>query len=130
MDSLLNRNLDVTLLVGGLGYHYGLRHRDLNELRNYLTLNALLGSAILVAAAILGAAELSAEAAELSAATELSAVLGGHTTVTVGSRSRESVGSRSCGHFEVFELFGFHLYGSDLTTLSCFKVCTNKKSFR
>ena len=44
MDSLLNRNLDVTLLVGGPGHHYGLRHRDLNELRNHLALNALLGS--------------------------------------------------------------------------------------
>jgi hypothetical protein len=41
LDGLLNRNLDVTRLEGGLGHHYSLGDRDLHELRNHLALNAL-----------------------------------------------------------------------------------------
>ncbi len=86
LDSLLNRNLDITLLVGGPGHHHGLRDWDLNELGNNLSLNALRRRS-----AILSAAKLS---------TKLVGDAVKASRVTIGSRSGDSV--RSGGHLSVF----------------------------
>lgn len=53
MNSLLDRNIHVALLISGLGNQDGLRNRNLNNLRNNLPLNAARKSSTILRGAIL-----------------------------------------------------------------------------